>query len=177
MKLFYFIIVTLLNLSLFSQNLEIKGIVFEDTNGNSIQDNNEKGISDVVISDQINIAVTDANGSYSFTTDEAFPYLFVSQPSGYSGTFYFPKATEVNFPLKKTKDQSHFKFIHASDTHVDSLNLPRMERFRQMADSIGADFIVISGDLIRDALRQTEETASNYYKMYVNEISKFKMPV
>jgi predicted MPP superfamily phosphohydrolase len=52
-----------------------------------------------------------------------------------------------------------------------------MARFRQMSDSIGVDFIVISGDLIRDALRQTEATASAYYKLYVQEISKFKMPV
>ena len=177
MKLLSILVFTFFNLTLFSQNSEIKGIVFDDSNGNFIQDKNEKGISNVTVSDQDNVTVTDSNGNFIIKSNEEFPFLFISQPSGYGGTFYYPKTSEVNFPLKKTKDQSHFKFIHASDTHVDSLNLPRMARFRQMADSIGVDFIVISGDLIRDALRQTEETASNYYKMYVSEISKFKIPV
>ena len=177
MKLLSVLFFALLSISLFSQNLEIKGIVFEDSNDNSFQDNNEMGIPNVIVSDQDQVTVTDSNGNFVINSNPQFPYLFVSQPSGFSGTYYYPKASEVNFPLKKTKDQSYFKFIHASDTHVDSLNLPRMERFRQMVDSIGADFIVISGDLIRDALRQTEETASNYYKMYLTEISKFKMPV
>jgi predicted MPP superfamily phosphohydrolase len=174
---YLFFLAFLSSFTLFSQQIEIKGTVFEDTNGNSVQDKNEKGIPNVAISDQIKVEITDSNGNFVLITDYEFPYVFVSQPSGYVGTYYYPKASEVNFPLKKGKDQSHFKFIHASDTHADSLNLPRMVRFRQMADSIGADFIVISGDLIRDALRQTEETASAYYKLYVQEISKFKMPV
>ena len=177
MKQLFVLYMALFNLSLFSQNFEVKGTVFEDTNGNSVQDNNEKGIANVAVSDQIDVVVTDKDGNYTLSTTSDFPYVYVSQPSGYVGNFFNLKSSDVNFPLKKIKDQSHFKFIHASDTHVDSLNLPRMARFRQMADSIGADFVVISGDLIRDALRQTEETASNYYKMYVNEISKFKMPV
>ena len=177
MKQLSILFFVLLNFSLFAQDFEIKGTVFEDTNGNTIQDKNEKGIANVAVSDQVNVAVTDGNGGFVLNTNSEFPYVFVSQPSGYVGTFYYPKATEINFPLKKTKDQSHFKFIHASDTHVDSLNLPRMARFRQMADSIGVDFIVISGDLIRDALRQNEATASAYYKLYVQEISKFKTPV
>jgi len=177
MKFLSILCIALLSPSLISQNFQIKGTVFEDTNGNNIKDKNEKGIANVSVSDQINVVVTDSEGNYTLTTNSDFPYVFVSQPSGYVGTFYYPKASDVKFPLKKAKDQSHFKFIHASDTHVDSLNLPRMARFRQMADSIGVDFIMISGDLIRDALRQTEETASGYYKLYVQEISKFKMPV
>jgi len=177
MKQLSVLIFVLLSITVFSQDFEIKGTVFEDTNGNSIQDKNEKGIANVSVSDQINVAVTNSDGNYTLTTNSEFPYVFVTQPSGYVGTFYYPKASEVKFPLKKIKDQNHFKFIHASDTHVDSLNLPRMERFRQMADSIGVVFVLVSGDLVRDALRQTEATASTYYKLYVQEISKFKMPV
>jgi hypothetical protein len=177
MKQLLVLFVTFLNLSLFSQNLEIKGTVFEDINGNLVQDKNEKGIPNVAVSDQINVVLTDSNGAYVLTINSQLPYVFVSQPSGYVGTYYYPKASEVNFPLKKGKDQSHFKFIHASDTHTDSLNLPRLARFRQMADSIGVDFVLVSGDLIRDALRQNEATATAYYKLYVQEISKFTMPV
>lgn len=177
MKQYLILLTTLSTLILYSQDLEIKGTVFEDANGNSIQDKGEKGIPNVAISDQDNVAVTDSNGNFVLNSNPEFPYVFVSQPSGYAGTFYYPKASAVNFPLKRTKDQSHFKFIHASDTHVDSLNLPRMARFRQMADSIGVDFVLITGDLVRDALRGNEATAEGYFKLYIQEISKFKMPV
>jgi len=177
MKQLSVLIFVLLSITVFSQEFAIKGTVFEDSNGNSVQDKNEKGIANVSVSDQINVVVTDSEGNYTLTTNTDFPYVFVSQPSGYVGTFYYPKASEVNFPLKKAKDQSHFKFIHASDTHVDSLNLPRMARFREMADSLDVAFVLVSGDLVRDALRQTEATASAYYKLYVQEISKFNMPV
>ena len=161
----------------FAQSVTITGVVFEDTNGNGIKDSKEKGIPNVVVSDQMNTTVTDANGVYTVTSTSEFPYVFISQPTGFSGTFYKPKTNEVNFPLKKTKDQGSFRFIHASDTHVDSLNLPRMKRFREMVDSIGVDFVIVTGDLIRDALRVNEETASNYYKMYLQEIEKLKVPV
>jgi len=177
MKHFLIVLTALSSFTLFSQDLVVKGTVFEDTNGNSLQDKNEKGIPNVAVSDQINVVMTDSKGNYVLTTNSQLPYVFVSQPSGYVGTYFYPKAAEVLFPLKKGKDQSHFKFIHASDTHADSLNLPRLARFRQMADSIGVDFVLVSGDLIRDALRQTEATATAYYKLYVQEISKFKMPV
>jgi hypothetical protein len=177
MKLFSLLCTTLLSYSVFTQNFEVKGTVFEDINGNSVQDKNEKGIPNVIVSDQINVVTTDSNGNYELTTNSQLPYVFVSQPSGYVGTYFYPKAAEVLFPLKKGKDQNHFKFIHASDTHADSLNLPRLARFRQMADSLKVDFVVVSGDLIRDALRQTEATATAYYKLYVQEISKFKIPV
>lgn len=173
----YFIVLTFTSLSFFAQNTEIKGTVFDDSNGNTVQDANEKGIGNVVVSDQKLTAVTDANGSFVLNSASDFPYLFISQPDGFKGTYYYPKASEMDFPLQKTKDQQTFRFIHASDTHVDSLNLPRIKRFREMTDSLDVDFVVISGDLIRDALRVNESIASNYYKMYVLEIKKFKLPV
>ena len=167
----------LLGFTLYPQNLEINGTVFADTNGNGTQEPSEKGIPGVVVSDQANSALTGSDGSFVLTSTTDLPYVFVSLPNGYTGNFYLPKASKVSFPLRKDKDQAHFKFIHASDTHVDSLNLPRMNRFREMVDSIGVDFVVVTGDLIRDALRVNEETASNYYNMYVQEIKKFKVPV
>lgn len=163
--------------NLLSQEVEIRGLVFEDRNGNSIQDQGESGISKVVVSDQLTTTLTDDQGEFSLRTASDFPYLFIAQPSGYTGKYYYPKSGKMSFPLQKNSDVRHFKFIHASDTHADSLNLPRIRRFREMTDSIGADFIVISGDLIRDALRVREEVASTYYEMYVAEIEKFNMPV
>jgi predicted MPP superfamily phosphohydrolase len=163
--------------SLEAQHMEIKGIVFEDNNGNGLQDRGEKGIPNVVISDQVKTTITDDTGKFVFTSEGEFPYLFISQPSGYTGTYYYKKTTDMTFPLHKSKDQSRFAFIHASDTHVDATSLPRMVRFREMADSLNVAFVLITGDLIRDALRVNEATASEYYRMFVQEVEKFKSPV
>ena len=163
------------NIPLYAQNIE--GTVFEDKNGNKIQDTDEPGIPNVVITDQINAVITNAKGFYELKSQSNFPYIVVSMPTGYFGKFYYSKSSSVNFPIQKTKTQQQFKFIHASDPHVDSLNLPRLQRLRKMADSIGVAFVIISGDLIRDALRVNEKTARNYYEMFVSEISKFRMPV
>jgi hypothetical protein len=160
-----------------AQTMEVKGIVFFDTNGNGKKDAKEPGLADVVVSDQVLATTTNSLGEFTLTSQTDFPYVFISQPDGYVGKHYHPKAANVAFPLTKSKDQNEFTFIHASDTHVDSLNLPRMARFRQMADSIAPAFVIVSGDLIRDALRVTEATASNYYNMYLAEIRKFSMPV
>jgi hypothetical protein len=160
-----------------AQHREITGTVFEDTNGNFIKEPGEPGIPDVVISDQVVTTLTDHQGEYRIISETDLPYVFVSQPSGYSGKYYYPKEPKINFPLARDGDQNHFKFIHASDTHIDSLNLPRMERFRKMADSIGVAFIIISGDLIRDALRVDEKTAVAYYELYTAAIREFQVPV
>jgi len=164
-------------LSAQGQAIEIQGQVFEDRNGNTLLDQEEEGIPNVTVSDQVTTTVTDQDGYFSLTTGGDFPYVFISQPSGYVGAWYYRKASEVNFPLRRSGPQQHFTFIHASDTHVESAMLPRMTRFRELADSIGAQFIIITGDLIKDALRANEDTARQYYELYVTELKKFKTPV
>ncbi len=163
--------------NLFAQSTELKGIVFNDENGNLTQDANEKGIPKVVVSDQEKTTVTNANGTFVLHSENQFPYLVISQPTGYTGSFYSKKAPEMTFPLQRSPNQSSFRFIHASDTHVDSNSLPRIQRFREMADSLKVDFIIITGDLIKDALRVDEATARTYYEMFKKEITLFKSPV
>ena len=63
MKQLTILFLTLLSFSVFSQNFEIKGNVFEDANSNNIQDKNEKGIANVAVSDQENVVVTDSEGN------------------------------------------------------------------------------------------------------------------
>jgi len=180
-KIRFFLLLSVLSFGthslLFAQSLEVKGIVFEDTNGNSIKDSGEQGIPKVVVSDQVVTTLTNDLGEFVLISDSEFPHIFISQPSGYTGTYYHKKNTEITFPLQASKDQKKFTFIHASDTHVDAANLPRMIRFREMTDSLDVAFVVITGDLIRDALRVNEAIASEYYEMFVNELNKFKAPV
>lgn len=177
MKKLLLLLISFFCFSIHAQEIEIRGTVFEDRNNNHIQDKSEPGIVGVVVTDQVHTTISNKQGEFTLKTEQKLPYLSISLPKDYVGTFYYPLAPEVHFPLRKAPSQQSFTFIHASDTHIDSLNLPRMARFREMADSIKADFILVSGDLIRDALRVNEEVASAYYEMYVSEIDKFSMPV
>jgi 3',5'-cyclic AMP phosphodiesterase CpdA len=68
-------------------------------------------------------------------------------------------------------------FIHASDTHISAASLPRTQRLRALVDSIGAGLLLISGDLVRDALRVPEAEAVGYYELFVKERNAFRTPV
>ena len=160
-----------------AQRLEVRGIVYEDLNKNGIQEPGELGIPNVVVSNQINTALTNQNGLFKLPSHSDQEIIFISQPTGYSGNYFQPTSDHLQFPLIKHSSSSSFSFIHASDTHIDSLNLPRINRFREIVDSIGVNFVIITGDLIRDALRVSEITAANYYLMYQAEMSKFNIPV
>lgn len=158
------------HLSLTAQQRVVHGTVFIDANGNGKQDAQEAGISNVVVSDQNQVTLTDANGSYSLTSDFPYQTIQIVLPNGYLGQFWHPLENQVNFPLKATGSQDHFVFIHASDCHVDSLNLPRMARFRTLLDSIQPAFVLMSGDLVRDALRVPEQVARGYFELYKEQI-------
>jgi 3',5'-cyclic AMP phosphodiesterase CpdA len=70
-----------------------------------------------------------------------------------------------------------FSFVHASDPHVAQATLPRLQRARGIAVAQRADFVLMSGDLVRDAIRVGEAEASGYYDLFVNEIRTWPMPV
>src|SRR5215471_11888861 len=62
----------------------VSGYVFLDTNGNGVKDENEKGISGVAVSDQVNVVVTDEKGFYQIPKLAGFGYIFISTPDGYN---------------------------------------------------------------------------------------------
>jgi 3',5'-cyclic AMP phosphodiesterase CpdA len=70
-----------------------------------------------------------------------------------------------------------FTFIHASDTHISPPVVPRMARFRTIVDSVKPDFTIVTGDLVKDALRVGEPEATGYYDLFQREIGAFRGPV
>ncbi len=105
MKNLWILILTFTSLNLFSQDVAIKGTVFDDKNGNNLQDQQEMGVANVVVSDQVSSTITDENGNFLLRTNAEFPYLFITQPSGYTGKYFYPKAPEMNFPIRKDESQ------------------------------------------------------------------------
>jgi 3',5'-cyclic AMP phosphodiesterase CpdA len=68
-------------------------------------------------------------------------------------------------------------FVHASDTHIAPASLARTQRLRSVTDSLRPDLLLITGDLVRDALRVPEAEARGYYDLFMRERGAFKTPV
>ncbi len=157
----------------------ISGMVFNDANGNGIRDTGETGMKGVAVSDQVNVVITDANGFYNLPNSKGFGYVFMTQPNGFKAQrSYFQKvdlglsAVHVDFALVKVNTPTQFKFIHASDTHISDKSLDRIAKFHAVIDSVRPDFVLVTGDLVKDALRVGEKEATSLYELYKNEMAK-----
>jgi hypothetical protein len=157
----------------------ISGVVFLDRNGNGVRDAGESGLPGIVVSDQDTVVVTNASGEYRLMARRGAGLLFVSVPDGYRavGSFWRKPADGLVFALRSVPKVSVFSFIHASDTHVSQQSLPRTRRLRAMADSLRPDFVIITGDLVKDALRVSEAEARGYYDIFAAERRAFAEPV
>lgn len=164
-----------------AQPREITGVVFIDDNGNGVRDAGERGVPQVVVSNQGEVVATGSSGAYRLPrgTDGM---LFVSVPDGYRTIGVFWRAVEetastVDFPLAPIPGSTTFTFIHGSDTHIAPAVVARTQRFRALADSLNPAFVLITGDLVKDALRVGEAEAAGYYELFMGEEAQFKRPV
>ena len=170
-----------LSLGLGRQPTGITGVVFEDSNGNGVRDAGERGIANVAVSNQDTIVVTDASGAFRMAS-RGTGVVFVSTPNEYRAVGNFWRDASVSAPLafglaRLTQGQGELTFMHASDTHISQASLARTQRLRAIVDSVHPDFLIITGDLVRDALRVGEAEATGYYQMFAKEESAFKEPV
>ncbi len=158
----------------------ITGIVFNDANGNGVRDAGERGVPNVVVSDQRDVVVTDASGGFALPAADGNGVVFVSVPDGWRsvGAFWRPASGgAIAFALASVPRVTSFTFVHGSDTHVSSASVARLRRFRTLSDSIAPSFVIVTGDLVRDALRVGEKEATGYYELFDTEARHFKSPM
>jgi predicted MPP superfamily phosphohydrolase len=157
----------------------VTGLVFEDRDGNGRRDLGEPGIPGVAVSDQVQVVTTDESGLFRMDA-RGYGLVFVSQPDGYvvSGPFWrAADGSTVEFGLRAIPRVTSFSFVHASDTHICEDNADRVRRLREIVDSLAPAFVIISGDLVLDALRVSEKQARGYYELFQQELSQFSVPV
>jgi predicted MPP superfamily phosphohydrolase len=164
-----------------AQTRDISGSVFVDSNHNGVFDRGERGVAQVVVSNQDAVVTTDASGSYRLSRGTT-GVMFISVPDGYQATRTFWRSvsdttTTLDFSVSPVRQTTTFTFIHASDTHIAQAVLSRTQRFRALADSLNPAFVIITGDLVRDALRVGEPEATGYYELFRREAALFKNPV
>ena len=160
----------------------ISGYVFEDLNNNGVKDANETGIKAVAVSDQVNIVMTNDQGLYEISNAGGYGIVFISTPDGYAVKKNFWQNTtaatgQINFALTKIKTSAAFTFIQASDTHISEKAIVRMDKFRAIIDSVKPSLVIITGDLVKDALRVGEKEATSLYQLFTNESDKIKVPL
>lgn len=165
-------------------SFSVAGRVFEDLNLNGSYDEGEPGIEGVPISDQVVVVSTDAQGEFRFQSDAAFGLVFMSQPSHYkaSGLVWRKIAAEsekvyLQFPLVAVEWVEDFSFIHASDPHLSDETLPRVGLLREVVLEQQPAFVLLTGDLIDDALRVGEAEATVQYELLMRELAEFPVPV
>jgi hypothetical protein len=156
----------------------VTGVVFWDRNANGIRDEGELGLANVPVSDQDTVVRTNAAGVYQLPAGRGHGLIFVSPPDGFRsvGSFWRKAGEASQFALAPRRVLD-FRFVHTSDTHVSQQSVGRLRRMRAMVDSLAPAFVLISGDLVRDALRVGETEATGYYELFGIERNLFRTPV
>ena len=151
----------------------VHGVVFNDANGNGILDPNERPVAGVVVSNQVDVVTTDAAGRYQLPAGD-HTIVFVSVPTDWKtvGSSWHAVAgsDSVSFGLRAEHQPRTFKFIQASDTHIDTANVNRVRRFTALDDSVGPAFTLFAGDLVFDAMSQQEPRARGFFELWLAEM-------
>ena len=160
----------------------VAGVVFEDANGNGRRDLGERGLAGVSVSNQHEVVESGPDGAYRLASP-GYGVVFVSVPNDHRAAGPFWKAVPgsvgatVDFALAARPGPTTFTFIHASDTHVSKESLGRLQEFRSIAEARRPDFILVTGDLVRDALRVGEAEARGYFNLFLDEARRFSAPI
>lgn len=151
----------------------VHGVVFNDSNSNGVLDPGERPVSGGVVSNQLDLVTTDADGRYRLPADDKI-IVFVSVPTDGqtvgSSWHTVDSSDSISFGLRAQRRPRSFKFMHASDPHIDTANIGRVRRFTALADSIGPAFTLRSGDLAYDAMSQQEARARGYFELFLAEM-------
>lgn len=161
----------------------VTGVVYIDANENSTFDASEAGLAGVAVSNQKAVVTTGPEGRYELP-DPGDGIVFVTAPDEYESVSPFWQSVgedvqriAANFPLVKSGRGTTFRFVHASDVHLSESTLPRIRQLRAIVEEQRPEFVLITGDLIHDALRVDEAEATGYYELFLEEIAAFPVPV
>jgi hypothetical protein len=158
----------------------VQGSVFVDQNRNGRRDPGERGLASVSVSNQDAVVATDSAGEFRLGRGPN-DIVFVSVPDDHQvvGRFWRRVAdgpSRVEFALAPARSPEEFTFVHASDTHIAPASVGRTQRLRTLVDSMRPAFLLIAGDLVRDALRVPEAEATSYYDLFMRELGEFVTP-
>jgi hypothetical protein len=147
----------------------VSGVVFVDANGNGRQDERERGLGDVQVSDGVQIVRTDAEGRYSFELDTArriTDIVSITQPAGYvvpTDEYMTPRfyrtlgqladgvSATADFAVERDNKSRRdaFNFANVADPHVNPDMAGQIAQINASSQDLA--FIQVSGDLTNNA--------------------------
>ena len=163
---------------LLAGGLTVSGVVFDDANGDGQREAGEVGLAGVVVSDGTAVAATGADGTYTLEAVTA-RHVFVVTPGDRRAAagWFQAAAPRVDFALAPSPVASPWRFAHLSDPHVCTENAGRLRRALSVAGARGIDCAVMSGDLVRDALRAGEAEARAAFALYASVAREAGFPL
>ncbi len=156
-----------------------QGVVFDDRNANGVRDGGEAGLAGVVVSNQEEVVRTGADGRFALARGGTGAVFVVVPRHKRATTAWWQRAdaSAVAFGLTAAPEPPTVTFVHASDTHIQESSVVRTQRLRAVVDSLRPAFTIVTGDLVRDALRVGEAEASGYYALFAKETAAFRGPL
>jgi hypothetical protein len=139
----------------------VSGVVFDDANRNGTQESGERGIAGVAVSNQDAVVTTDASGRSGSPAQApascSSPRPTAIAPSVRSGV---PPTPHDRSPSRSRGSRgAELTFIHASDTHISPASLRAHAAPQGARRFVAPGLLIITGDLVRDALRVPEAEA------------------
>lgn len=164
-----------------AQDAGVRGVVFNDANQNGVRDAGERPLAGIAVSNQSDVVLTDSAGAFELPRGST-GIVFVSVPDDFrtSGPFWRAIASTpepIAFGLIRQAQSRTFTFVHASDPHIAPAVVDRYRHFRALTDSIAPAFVLMGGDLVRDAMSQQEAQARAYFDLFIAETKPFHVPV
>ena len=174
-----------------------KGIVFEDVNRNLALDPGEKGVPGVMVSNQRDVVLTDAQGRYQIPVGEE-TVIFITKPAAYAvpldaanlAKFYYihqpqgspprkyagvkptgPLPENINFPLFEKSEQDTFEAVVFGDPQPAGEEQIVFMQKKILSSLVGAPyaFAIALGDEAFDDL--------NMFDRYIAAMAPLGFPV
>ena len=150
---------------------DIQGIVFLDNNKNGVQDANEPGIENVLVSNGRDVVRTSKTGNWKLDADPKAEQIFVIKPSGYQvpvssyqTPLYYSGTSNQNieFPLYKQDESNSFSVVYFGDTQARGTKEMDYIFHDAVEELIGTDaaFGVSLGDIVADDPEMMDDVAS-----------------
>lgn len=171
-KFLSIILFVTISFQVFSQTIEIRGLVFEDCNANGQMDLSEKGIEGISVSDGNAVTQTNNKGEWKLKVHDEF-HVFVIKPSNYSVHLdknnipqhsYLKKREDsvpesINFPLIPSIEKKKFSTVFFGDTQARGFKEVDYIFRDAVEELIGTDaaFGVSLGDNVADDPELMEE--------------------
>jgi hypothetical protein len=160
----------------------LSGTIFLDRNGNGTRDAGEPGVGGARVSDQGHTVMSGADGAWTIPQRGGYGVVWASAPAGYrvEGSFWKPAPSgseTADFALVPAPSVRSFTFIHGSDPHVSEKSVARLRAAREIVEREKPAFVLMTGDLVKDALRVGEAEARGYYDLFLAEAARFPVTV